>query len=131
MNKEEFVTYAQAIRLKKLGFDWECRELYTPDEEMTSVGFPDDFNYLGDTYQDEWFSACISAPTLSQVQKWLREVHRICISVNYMFDDGRWFAVWLNFDSGEYDETWETFAAYESALSAGIDVVLKLLEEKI
>lgn len=127
---EDFVSYEQAVKLRECGFDWKCREYYTPNKDLGSTTEADDFNSLGSFIKGEWFSDCISAPTLWQAQKWLREVHHISIRVNYIADERRWFADWLNLGSGEYDDTDTTFDTYEEALEDGITAALELIEKK-
>ena len=64
---EDFVTYEQADKLCDLGFDLKCIACYDEEEfEITS----EYSNYNSDQYRYN----LISAPTLSQAQKWLREM---------------------------------------------------------
>lgn len=52
-----FVSYSQAGELKELGFNWVCNTWYNTNGELCTKS-PQKY----------------PAPTLSQVQKWLREV---------------------------------------------------------
>lgn len=75
---EDFVTYEQALALKKLGFDWYIN-----------------FYYLKSDYISQWDTAnnwnrtknCISAPTLAQAQKWLRIKYKVFVTSDIRFKD--------------------------------------------
>lgn len=126
MNNDDFVSYEIAQALKKAGFDYPCYFYYTkqdaPDEcvwHTTSEEAPIDYNRSG-------YAEC-SMPTLAQAQKWLREVHGISVEpVCNMVR--KW-----NVNVCEMDEFGEAARSkigldtYESALSAGIEVALKLV----
>ena len=97
--KEEYVTYEQAVKLKELGFDWECNH-FNPD---------------------------CSAIRLDQAQRWLREKHNL--SVEPICNMVRQWNVNVceidNFGTAVYSKM--NLDTYELALSAGIDKALELL----
>lgn len=71
--EEELITYPTAVLAKEKGFNQLKQGVYyTKDKEHCLVGwgFKDDF-------------AIYSAPTQSLLQKWLREVHNIHITIYY------------------------------------------------
>ena len=72
-----------------------------------------------------------SAPTLSQAQKWLREVKEICITPLIKIHKGQYKYAWditlFKEDRSIWDEN-EIFDTYEQALSAGIGSALELLK---
>ena len=93
---EDYVTYEQALRLRELGFNWDCEKYYATQDyrlgndqilfDTISVGelicnprYKEDEN--GEWVIDEEYS--VLAPTIYQVQKWLYEVKEIYISVQY------------------------------------------------
>ncbi len=129
MSNREYVSFETATLMKAACFDWECNSYYIND------GVADDKCYL--TIWEEvynWNGLClksqISAPTLWQAQKWLRDVKHISIRVSYLQDDGRWFSDWLNIDTGEFDDWDESYATYEEALDGGIKSVLEMIKDK-
>lgn len=126
---EDYVSYELAKKLKACGFDEPCLTFYDTNKELGRALDSDNFNHLGETYQGEWFTDTISAPTLWQAQKWLREKHHISIRVSYIPYHKVWFADWLNLDSGEFDDTDATFDFYEEALADGIEFALELIKE--
>lgn len=124
MNSEDFVSYEIAKKLKAQGFDYPCYFYYTkqdaPDEHVwhtTSEEAPIDYNR-------SIYAGC-SMPTLAQAQKWLRDVKNIIILINY--DD---YVGWTFFSPHrDIDNNNPYCESYESALSAGIEAALKLIEE--
>lgn len=129
VSAEDLVTYEQAVKLKELGFDWKCNHFYNQSEgqELEMVEYVPwdfvDFNYhdfndptiFGDTYNGK----VTSAPTLAQVQKWLREVKQIDLFVTKELSKYYWYRG-EEFQIGNCD-------TYEEALSKGIDTTLKTL----
>jgi hypothetical protein len=64
----QLVTFEQAVRLKRSGFDWECDHLYVGDMyvRVGGVHFPldrdvDSYSNWNDGVEKEW----ISAPTVA------------------------------------------------------------------
>lgn len=132
---EDFVKYEQAKALKELGFNRECHYRFNIDKQIvpnvvySNAGVDSDdvavdvnFRCIGD----------ISAPTLSQAAKWLREVKKLCIcSINKIDNRGRykyqWLVVFLNEDKSESSDP-KFFDTYEQALSSGIDKALEFLK---
>lgn len=135
---EDFVTYETAQALKRAGFDWPCKHYYTKENAkdknmwliftLCDVG---DFNRENKIRRN--LGIC-SAPTLAQAQKWLRK-RGLCVSVfpsPFSEDiDGEYaYKVYQFMDYGEWNDPCAEYAKdYESALSAGIEAALKLIEE--
>lgn len=127
METTDYVSYPIALALKKAGFDWKCDSYYdkacATDDEYWHTKREEAYNWNG------LGSECqISAPTLWQAQKWLRE-KGIDIEIR----------VWIVGNEREYrpyimPPKCRDFIAYppkklyESALSAGIEAALKLLD---
>lgn len=115
MVQDNFVTYEQAISLRELGFDWKCFGFYLYDNEL-NFGGPRDYNFIvGNDH--------ISAPTLSQTQKWFREVKGI--DVHYSYGRKKWTYYW----GRRWSHHGEDFDTPIEALYAGIDRVIKYLKE--
>lgn len=142
MNSEDFVTYEQAILLKKLGFksigcfyNYDIVGNLTPNvcnslnnEVITSIDLIESHNF--------WEHERVDAPTLAQVQKWLRKekeiylIYEIGLGNEIHNAKFEWTAynckgyIVSNLSSGFiYDSP-------EEALSAGITECLKLLENE-
>ena len=82
MDTEDFVTFEQALALKKLGFKEKCdyiyrfenNPLYSLEERIIRKEYCVSWN----NYRD-----CCSAPTLAQAQKWLHKNKRYYIEITY------------------------------------------------
>ena len=125
---EDFVTYEIAVKLKEKGFNDECNAYYEPLKHCLNLSRVLQTNSLTENYN------CITAPTISQVLKWLREVKGIDVlpqrghinldnngkvtryyNVNIYFE--RRFACTLDNDEQDY-------SPYEQAALAGIEYVI-------
>lgn len=140
METTDFCSYELSKRLKDCGFDEPCQTFYDANRELGRALDSDNFNHLGETYQGEWFTGTISAPTLAHAQKWLREVKGIDVLVwncacGYGWEiskaDPQSRGTTLKFydDNGE-DRDSGMWLTYENALSAGINVALQLLDNE-
>lgn len=136
---EDFVTYEQAVKLRELRFDGYCNHCYYIDsKKFTAFEWID---HDGDVSADDLYTDnCspgtitdyITAPLLSQVQKWLREEKGIDITPiptqpygvkKYRWALDRWSPKRQDWDENLYN-------TYEQALSAGIDKAIELLKDK-
>lgn len=129
MDEKDFVSFETAKRLKEAGFSEKVTSVYAhvykgEDGWHLRNGYiEDDYNHY------EWFN--ISAPTLWQAQKWLREVKGIEVSAAWC-RRRKFYYYWR----GELSCTDENvkfgydFPSYEAALSAGIDEALDLINNK-
>lgn len=135
---EDFVTYDQALRLRELGFDWDCGYYYNECNQKFMPNTNDSYGQLNtndllDNINRIW--NCISAPTLSQAQKWLREVKRIHIvidAVHRMNCDGT-YAIFYPYTIKDWEgKILNNFGlgyeCYESSLEEAIDEALELLK---
>ena len=80
MLTEDYCNFDIAKLLKEKGFDWECRtRKFYPEPEY-----------------DAESSIGVYAPTLQMAMKWLRETHKLCISIapQVTDDDGSGGCLW-------------------------------------
>lgn len=120
--KEDLVPFELAVKLKENGFDYKCHYCYKNSIIMSQCSEPLNHNVDAVIY---------SAPTISQVLKWLREEKKIYIEI-FLYD-GKYsclvkditricddlFHKCLNEDTDD-----EEYATYEQAALAGIEYVL-------
>lgn len=138
MSNEDFVTYEQAIKLRAAGFDWNCEYVYAaelPGHEPFSTR-EDGVRYFQLTGKSLFASNTFPAPTLWKAQKWLREKKRWHVEVRIngcrnMFGVELWE---MRANGGAFRLQHEDghamlYDTYESALAAGIESALKLIEE--
>lgn len=129
---EDFVPYELAVKLKQKGFKqgyniFGYRPIFSDE---TTIKFISDIG----AYEDEYFGENITAPTISQVLKWLREEKKISIEVGihcslkwmcgiYGFSDGLTdFTQYIN--DGIDDTVYILYDSYELAALAGIEYVI-------
>jgi hypothetical protein len=142
---EFFVDFADASLLKQLGFDWDiptCYKVNEKDAEVYMYHSPFNWNMPRDLYEkygsDNLFHAyitendkeieCISAPTLDVVQRWLREVHKLHITIFSSSQESWMFRITKphqQLEDGIYGEDFETF---EDAQDAAIKKCLEILK---
>lgn len=139
MDVKDFVSFGTAKKLKASRFDEPCITFYIDTEkiplsEIKPFPKPKNWNECESRY---------SAPTLWQVQKWLREVKGIDITISaYRVIDEtvspriikRFYECEITTEDDEdyipYSEDEPDFPSYEVALSAGIDTALNLINNK-
>lgn len=114
--KENFVTYEQAKLLKESGFNWECNHMVSSPYDSNRVCF---------------------APTLSQAQKWVREVKGVIICIEPRFYKNKRPLVGYDYhlfnkDDGMFShiESETIYDTYEEALSEAIDKVIEILKQE-
>lgn len=129
---EDYVTFEQAKRLKKFGFNWKCDHWYTSDKELCYSG------------RYEFDPIVVMAPTLAQVVKWLYEISGYFISVQYNEKHEKFQCVIYkqSFTQGYYstNETWPVLYLPDHAnmfsnepiicLRRGINTVLEHLKKR-
>lgn len=131
MTHEDFVSFKQAKLLKGLGFDWECTHYYQDgysrecQKNIIKATCACNFN--------EDFKTMISAPTLAQAQKWLREVKRLDISINHVYHrlttgNKVMYGLRIGNQSTFKTEFYMNYDAYEEALLVGINKALELIK---
>ncbi len=122
MKTENHVSYEQAIKLKELGYDEQCRAFYwTADGQLKETDQKVHANNPNCT-------TMVAAPHVWDVMRWLREKQKLHIQVRVngirsMF----WFEIWELKSNGYVSVHNPLHDTFESALSAGIDKALELL----
>ena len=140
---EDYCDYKLSLALKEAGFDEPCDSYYdkacASDDEYWHTKREELYNWNG------LDSDCqISAPTLWQAQKWLREEWGIAINViahdyrdKYVESKFHWNEVFLS-DIDRSGEQWRKyfifgrhplFDTYEEALSDGLSQMLELIKK--
>lgn len=127
MNHEDFCSLELSKKLKEKGYNWFCQSYYDTRN-------PSEIQFQTKAQNLNCKSFHISASTLYQAQKWLREVHHLSVEVYSSFDaNSNW--VWDSFvknldnymSDNESEYTSINHQTYEQALSAGITKALELI----
>ena len=131
--EKEFVTYAQALILKELGFDEPCFAAYSEDEDNSSLFiYWNDLVNMSELFisQDNCkkFNYECLAPLKQQVFRWFREKCDWTIKVNQVTKNN-WSYTLNNFpkDRTYYGEVYKT---YEEAESACIDKLIEIVKNR-
>jgi len=74
--KEDYVSFKIAKLLKENRFDWKCLDWYSTKGNLY---------YYADSFEKDLdgIDELCSAPTLQVAMKWLREVHKLFIEIDY------------------------------------------------
>lgn len=72
---EDFVSYDIAVKLKEKGFNVGCHAYYEPLKHCLNLSRVLQTNSFAENYN------CITAPTISQVLKWLRDEKSLHVEV--------------------------------------------------
>jgi hypothetical protein len=113
MIEKEFVPYAEALGLKKLGFDEPCFAFY--DE---SLYFPNNENQYGTFCNQKLDASSCSAPTFSQVFRWFRENYDLHVQIrkeNY-FHESKYEYFHFDISKGEENDITKQSVLFDSIL---------------
>lgn len=129
MNKKDYVSLEVAKMLKEKGFNEYCSAYYhlnwddMTEEERFKIAPSHNFRNRNNGYR-------VGAPTLYEVQKWLRSAKRLHIEVSYM-SKNYWIYEILTIPNhdliGLSDRMNVNYMSYEEALNAGILEALNLI----
>lgn len=134
MITEDYVSFETAKLLKEKGFDEPCGCFY--DTENDDVSIVNEWMDISNSELEGIEFARYSAPTLQMTMKWLREVHKIHISVEMGFDvDNHQYYFFapsvcrFSDKSGEYENPFgeKEFNTCEEACEAAIKYCLENL----
>ena len=134
---EDYVSFETAKLLKEKGFDGACNRVYQgPNLKYTTIpisplmslgefgGFHPKQLYVTN---NELGDIAYTAPTLQMAMKWLREVHKLYITISHRFshnaDQDVCFSYYINIDTAEDGE----YMTYEEACEAAIKYCLENL----
>jgi hypothetical protein len=131
----QIVNFEQAKKLKKLGFDWDCCNLYLKNNELEE-------NDMFENFNDEIYGGCCSAPSIALALKWFREERELPNSI-YLQADGYYaIEVFRNVKTDEWFEInrgykfknryySDILTTHEEAESALLDKLIELAEEDV
>ena len=137
MNKE-FVTYAQALALKELGFNEPCFGYYNTNTQgkMDHKVIEGLLEWYGDDYQPHnsmLHHSKIAAPLKQQVFRWFREKHGMlgCIELTEPEYGGNYgYKLYYKLNHLCIDHWSKGYKTYEEVEDACIDKLIELIKQK-
>lgn len=115
---EDFVTFETAKKLKEKGFNEVCYNHYEPLKHC--------LNKIKTPWTNKDGESCgvITAPTISQVLKWLRDEKKIAINIEFIPYVWQYKIFDMSFKSRFEPFGLTLFSDYEEAALAGIEYVI-------
>jgi len=129
--EDQLINFDTAKLAKEKGFDWKSK-CYHSDGSFQDRDFLVNYNHSMFKSDDEYL---ISAPTQSLLQKWLREIHKIEISIEPVWENESKkktnYIPWVAYTKEEEcleDEEPVYFESYEDALEIGLQEALNTIK---
>lgn len=123
MITEDYVSFETAKLLKEKGFDWECFQYW--HEEDNELVHSQSMHPIQNISNPCFFGP--AAPTLQMAMKWLREVHKLFLSIQLHMDGSYvWYAYRLDCTPKGCDRDSHNYS-YEEACEAAIKYCLENL----
>ena len=141
LTEKDYCDYDTCVALRELGYKVPTSAYYMPHhKDLIWVSNPFRGGYVTDCFyshnslpKDVMTANFIDAPTLWEVQKWLREKRRIDANAFYDNMDASWRFYILEIDSPDLSGTHaynDAYMSYEEALLEGVRESVKLLKEE-
>lgn len=127
MNNKYFVTYEQAIALKKLGFEGEC--FYNYQNEYHVNCEDDVISEIVLTYKGGNYKTSTDAPTLEQAHAWIRDQGFLIVPYSMSFESWQ-YRICRKGKPFKESTLYEDFKSFEDALSFGISECLKIIKDE-
>ena len=125
MMEDTLINFETAKLAKEKGFNLSVLNEYDYINETVSVIDLEEFSGdITDLLDNHNRSRNYSAPTQSLLQKWLREIHKIIVLVDWEGTDGYFYK--LDFKSF-YEVAGNNNKNYEDCLELGLQEALKLI----
>ena len=114
MITEDYVSFAISKLLKEKGFDENCAALY----DLRNGEFCE--KQTGCVFNNSQWENFITAPTYQMVMKWLREIHKLFITIDWTGYENEYIWSIQDMNSGMCWESDEIYILYEHACEAAI-----------
>ena len=119
----QIVDFRQAIKLRKIGFDWKVDGAFHSNANSLAIGI--DYDNHNAKYN------VFSAPTVALALKWFRDVKGIKCGVQVYGSSNYWFYIGNSIiDNSILPSRKEGSETYELAESALLDELLNLIKTK-
>jgi hypothetical protein len=133
--EKEFVTYELALRMKALGFDEPCFNLYHLNRRELMYVCPNIGEVATYKYDNHNKTNHISAPTFSQTFRWFRENHFLSSDIAERMRDGKRITHFFISDLKTNNKFFKTissksFTDYDEAELACLTKLIEIVESK-
>ncbi len=116
------ITIELALLAKQKGYNWSCDEYY----HFTTISNPPT-REITECFQNfNEYDSCLSIPTQTSLQKWLREVHAIYIWIE---TGSEYLQIGCAVIDGNFHRNISEGGTYEEALELALQKVLKLIKK--
>ena len=129
INHEYYISLEVAKFLKEAGFKWFINTAYRDGVLMRQGNLLCD-NFNGKQYENAARHEFFSAPTLNVVQRWLREIHHLHITIYSSSQESWMYRITEPHQKLEDGVYGEDFNTYEDAQEAGIKKSLEIILHK-
>ena len=139
--EDTIVSYETALLAKEVGFNEECNNVYNKSLKKETLEYyeGDASGVIKNSEVQNTSTGVVylcTAPTQSLLSKWLREIHKIHVSVDfdsYSPDVPKYYAVVKSIGSKNMGERlldgFTLYSNYEEALEQGLFESLKLIDK--
>jgi hypothetical protein len=125
-NQLRLVTFEQAKRLDKLGFDWKTLYFYTPDEFICCSDTMFNFNECNDNINVGSYSC--SAPTVALALKWFRDTKKMYSDGGFYVVDKKWRFFYGQQKNPLEEKRTDVYDTYEEAESILLDELIEQID---
>lgn len=133
--KDQLVSFETAKLAKEIGFDEKCLYHYRTGKSIgTKAGELFNETFISNACSNsDWKEGACTAPTQSLLQRWLREEHKIVITISHWIEqpvNGKIYSDCYDYNFHQlYHET-IIYKTYEEALEEGLQEGLKLIKDE-
>ena len=125
---EKLIDFETAVLAKEKGFNEDCNTHF----ENTGISF-DSYGLSFKPNEDQHHEILFARPTQSFLQKWLREIHDIHISVGNVYDDFIYWSFALSQQNKGVIIAFRLndiyYSSYEEALEIALQESLNLIQQ--
>jgi hypothetical protein len=145
LTEKDYCDYDTCVALKELGFREKCPTYYDTEDNVGLLyniqwaldNTPYQFTDCLESHNAYEGNSYVDAPTMWEVQKWLREEKKIDVMIQLDTKDihlsSKYYSIYMSYMSRfrrEFNYISKNFDSYEEALSEGIKESITLLKEE-
>ena len=125
---EDYTSFEIAKLLKEKGFDESCTHVCNIESGKILEASFYTCRYVYNSWLDKNEPRLIAAPTLQMAMKWLREVHKLAINIEFQIDFPTWkWRIYHIEPSADKHTNFKHYDTYEEACEAAIKYCLENL----